>query len=434
MRPASLFNMVVGSVMFAIVGPAGAQAPDPPSSGTNRVQLTSGIVFNAFGDGSEHMRKMRERLEDPQQRAALREEHRGYIVDSHYDAAEVLELDAATYGKLIELLTDQQMAQLDEFHLRGFSQRPPPDATSHMRFHADRQNREIDALRELLGQQKLERYQAYRSTLSERWQVREFDTYLSPGDKLGPKQKEQLIELFRARLQRLRQGHFPLGWARSGLSAPMHTPTSEVPSREELQRRSQLMTIESNEASWRSMPESDRQFREQAAAFLTATQLATLEQMHAEKLQQLQRSIEQMRMQAGLNPTIPPAIEGDEPAPPAKVTRHVRVRIKIAVNQANPATFTEVVSSGTPFTFEVDDGLLVQATPIVYDNETYDLQVEYFEQGATGKRSIGHMGGMGTLHRTPPGAEVLAMMGGSSTVLTGNKAYAIELNTSVEGT
>ena len=430
MRSASLFNVVAGSVVFAIVGPAGAQAPDPPSSGTNRVQLTSSGVFNAFGDGSEHMRKMRERLQDPQQRAALREEHRGYIVDSHYDAAEVLGLDAATYGKLIDLLTDQQMAQLEEFHLRGFSQMPPPDVANHLQSHADRENRQIDALRELLGQEKLERYQAYRLTTGERRQVREFETHLAPGDKLNPKQKEQLIELFRAHQQRILQGHHSMRWARLG---PSGVPGA-MPSREELERRSQLMTIESNEASWRGMPESNRRLREQAAAFLTATQLATLEQMHAEKLQQMQRSIEQMRMQAGLNPAIPPEIEGDQPSPPAKVARDVRVRIKIAVNQANAATFTQIVSSGTPFTFEVDDGLLVQATPNVYDNETYDLQVEYFEQGATGKRSIGNMGSVGTLNRASPSGQALALMGGSSTIVTGSKAYAIELSTSVEGT
>lgn len=413
----------------AMAGTSSAQAPDPPSSGANTVQFATGRLFSAFGDGSEHMRKMRERLRDPQQRAALREEHRGHIVVSNYDVAEVLELDAATHDKLIDLLTDQQMAQLEEFHLRGFSQGPSPDMTNHLQSHAERQNREIDALRELLGQEKLERFQVYRSTLGQRWQLREFEAYLAPTDKLNSKQKEQLIELFRAHFQRSLEDHHGMRRGRrSGLEVMMR----DMPSQEELQRRSQLMTIEANEHSWRRMPESDRRLREQAAAFLTASQLASLEQLHADKLQQLQRSIEQMRVQAGLNPTIPPA-EGDEPTP-AKVTRDVRLRIKIAVNHANPVTFAEVVSSGTPFTFEVDGGLLVQATPIVYDNDTYDLRVEYFEQGATGKRSIGNMGGMGTLNRVQPGNEALALMGGSSTVITGNKAYAIELSTSVEGT
>jgi hypothetical protein len=423
-------SKVLSSVILAsaIAGSSSAQAPDPPSSGTNRVQLGTGVIFNTFGDGSEHMRKMRERLQDPQQRAALREENRGHIVVSHYDVAEVLGLDAATHDKLIDLLTDQQMAQLEEFHLRGFSE-TPPDVTNHLQLHADRQNREIDALRELLGQEKLERFQVYRSTLGQRWQLREFEAYLAPTDKLNSKQKEQLIELFRAHFQRSLQDHHGMRRGRSGLDVMMR----DMPSREELQRRSQLMTIEANEASWRRMPESDRRLREQAAAFLTASQLASLEQLHADKLQQLQRSIEQMRVQAGLNPTIPPAIEGDEPTP-AKVTRDVRLRIKIAVNHAKPVTFTEVVSSGTPYTFEIDEGLLVQATPIVYDNETYDLRVEYFEQGATGKRSIGNMGGMGTLNRVQPGNEALALMGGSSTVISGSKAYAIELSTSVEGT
>lgn len=425
-------SKLLSSVILAtsIVGSSSATAADPPSSGGNRVQLTNGVVFNVFGDGSEHMRKMRERLQDPQQRAALREEHRGYILDSHYDVAEVLELNAETRDKLIELLTDQQMAQLEEFHLRGFSQRPSPDMKGHMQSHAERRIRDMDALRELLGEEKMERYQAYALTFGERRQVREFETYLAPGDQLNPTQKEQLLELFRAQFVRTRD-RLSMRGLRFGLEGVPSAAPGGTPSQEELQRRSQLMTIETNQASWRSMPETDRQFREQAAPFLTATQLASLEKMHAEKLQQLQRNIEQMRVHAGLNPTIPPASEAEEPTP-AKVTRDVRVRIKIAVNHAKPATFTEVVTSGTPFTFEVDEGLLVQATPIVYDNATYDLRVEYFEQGRTGRRLIGNMGSMGSLSQASPGIE--APMGGSSTVLAGNKAYAIDLSTSVEGT
>src|SRR5687767_9847517 len=150
-------SKVLSSAILAValVGPSSAQAPDPPSTRTNRLQFSSSAVLNPFGDGSERIRKMRERLQDPQQRAALREEHRGYIVDANYDVAEELDLNAATCDKLIELLTDQQMAQLEEFHLRGFSQPPSPDMSNHLQSHADRQNREIDALRELLGQEKL---------------------------------------------------------------------------------------------------------------------------------------------------------------------------------------------------------------------------------------------------------------------------------------
>jgi hypothetical protein len=432
MSRASLFRVVASSLGFAIVSSAGAQTLAPAGenrlqpAGVNRVQLSTSGAFNVFGDGSEHMRKMRERLQDPQQRAALREEQRGYIVESNYDLAEVLELDATTYDKLIELQTDQQMSRLEEFHLRGFSRTLTPDIGSNLQSHAERQNQEIASLRELLGQEKLERYQTFQRTHGERRMVREFDDYLQTSDKLNRTQKERLIELFRAHFDStIRNHHSMTRSRRSKLGVVMR----DLPSQEEMQRQSQLMTIETNEDIWRRTPAADRQLRDQAAAFLTAPQLAALEQMHADKLQRLQQSIEQMRVQAGLSPTIPAEAEAAEPTP-AKVARDVRVRIKIAVNRGKPASFTQVVSSGTTMTFEVDEGLLVQATPIVYDNDTYQLQFEYFEQGATGKRLIGNMGSMGTLERVPQVAD--APMGGSGSIVSGSKAYSVELNSSVE--
>ena len=429
MKSVSISRLVSSGLLLAtaIAGSSNAQSPTPPPSGENKVQLTTGIVFGTFGEGSERIRQMRERLQDPEQRAALRAEHRGYIVDSNYDVAEVLDLDASTYEKLIELLTDQLMAQIEEFHLRDFSRSPSPDVESRLQPHLERRNREIELLRDFLGQQKLERFQAFQNTLGERRQLRELDGYLKAADKLNPTQKEQLVELFRDHYERLIQDSH--AGARAA-SAPSAIPP-EMPSQEELQRRSQLMTIESNENNWRRAPESNRKLREQAAAFLTASQLSALEQLQADKLKDQQQWIQQMRVQAGLSPDIPAAAEAAEPAP-AMVARDVRIRMKVAVNRGNPATFTQIVSSGTAVTFEVDEGLLVQATPTLFANDTYALRVEYLEQGTTGNRVIGNASTMGTLDRTP--SDGWASMGGSISIVSGSKAYAIELSSSVEAT
>jgi hypothetical protein len=407
-----------------IAGSSGAQSP-PPSSGANEVQFTQGVIFNTIGDGSEHIRKMRERLQDPQQRAAVRVEHRGYIVDANYDVADVLELDASTYEKFMDLLVDQQMAQLDAVHLRDSPPTSESDIANHLQSHVERQNQEIEALRALLGQEKLARYQQFQLTLGERREVRELDEYLKPSDKLSRTQKERLIELFHESQQRrILQDHHSAARLLPSLGALR----GDAPSPEELQRRSQLLTIEANENVWRRTPEANRQLQQQAAAFLTAAQLSQFEQLHADKLQQLQQSIEHMRAQAGLSPNIPAAVEAPKPTV-QEVTRAVRVRIKIAVNKAKPSTFTEVVNSGTPFTFEMDEGLLVEATPTVFDNDTYALHVEYFEQAQTGKRLIGNIRNVGTLSRPEPGDDWI--MGGGSSVVVGSKAYAVELSARV---
>lgn len=394
------------------------------------MQLTTSVIFETVGEGSEYTRKMRARLQDPQQRAELREEQREFFVDWNYDVAQALELDAATYEKLIELVIDQQMQLLYQLHFHPLSSSEPQDLGSHRQSQVERMNRDIDALRKVLGQEKLERYQAYQATLGERRQVRELEEYLQPADRLNPRQKEQLIELFKSHYLRFIQDYHVTTGLSSSLNALREMPSA---SQEELQRHSQLMNIQSNEDSWRRAPELDRLLREQAAAFLTASQLSAFERLHADKLRMHQQSIEQMRVQAGLSPNIPAQAEGQAAEPtPARVVRGVRVRLNIAVNRGKPFTITQIVSSGTPLTFEVDEGLLVEATPTVFSNDTYELQLEYFEHGTTGKRSIGNMGTAGWLQRTPPADE--ALMGGSSTVITGSKAYGIELRTSVEAT
>ena len=100
------------------------------------------------------------------------------------------------------------------------------------------------------------------------------------------------------------------------------------------------------------------------------------------------------------------------------------------MNRGKPANITHILGSGQSFTFEVDEGLVVQATPTVFSNDTYELRIEYFEQGKTGRRMIGNMGSMGTISKAPPVGEV--PMGGSSSIVSGSKAYAIELSSPVE--
>jgi hypothetical protein len=381
-------------------------------------------MLKTVGEASEHIRKMRERLQDPQQRAAVRVEHRGYIVDANYDVTDVLELDAPTYEKFIDLLLDHQMVQLDAVHLRDSTPPSESDIGNDRQSFAERQNRQMEALHALLGQEKLARYEQFQLTLGERRDVRELDEYLKPPDKLSRTQKERLIELLYASQQRrsLQDHH-----SSAGLLGSLGALRGDAPSPEELQHRSQLLTIEANENVWRRMPEAHTQLRQQAASFLTATQLSQFEQLHADKLQQLQQSIEHMRTQAGLSRNIPTAVEAPKPIV-EEVTAAVRVRIKIAVNNAKPSTFTEVVNGGTPFTLQMDEGLLAEITPRVFDNGTYALHIKYFEQAQTGKRLISIMRSIGTVSRSEPDDWI---MDSGSPIIVGSKDYAVELSARV---
>jgi hypothetical protein len=405
-------------------------------SDSNSIEFVAsdGAFRGTFGSGSQAMADMLARYEDPQQRAKMREEQRQSTVDSHYGAADTLQLDAAAFDKLIDLLTDQQMERSERFFREFATRVPPGDPKNRMHTEAERVTKEIEALREVLGQEKLERYQALQSSLGQRRQIRELDQRLGDSDKLNGTQRERLVELLHEQLMASIERNQPLTFHRSRSHSPFSNPLHGMPSQEELQRSSLLQTIASNEEIWREMPESNRQLRERAAEFLTERQLAMLAQMHAETLAGQQRTIEQMRMQAGLIATIPEQPQVVE-VPPAAVNRDVKLSIKVAVNSESPRYLTTVVSSGQSLSLNISENLSLEATLVVFDNEIYNLRVEYFETGLTGKRSIGNSGQMNMLKPASAEMRAIHMSGaGSDTVLTGSKGYAVEMSALVEST
>ncbi len=453
MKTVSSSAIALGLVMFT--GAAHAQATQPqaptfPSSAVppapakieantmHSVQFeasaSTGNTLQVFGPGSQAMRQMRERLKDPQQRAALRTEWRGQIAASHPDIGPALDIDAATEEKLIELLTDDQMDRLDEFHLRSEDDGTPAQTQSEetqIRALADRETRRVEALRELLGQERLERYQTFQTTSRERTQVAMLDARLGPAHKLRADQKERLIAVYQEHNIRELDQHRLTTFSRS----PFGTAFRQLPSAEELQRISQLQTIAGNEEIWRRMPQSDRLLRQRAAEFLTQPQLTTLAQMNAADANSLQRWIKKARAQAGLSPNIPERSEappeGLQP-PRTPLAEEVKLSIKLAVNGSEPAVFTHVGRNGEPATFAIADGLFVEARPTAYDDEMFDLQMTYYEEGSTGKRVIGRMGQMGPIARAPVDSSSLDRRRNGSTVVTGSKGYAVEVSVQVE--
>src|SRR5262245_18293093 len=130
------------------------------------------------------MKEMRARLADPEQRKAMRAEQRDGLVRTYPDIEEQLKIDSPTRDALFELLADQHMESLDAM----FDQHRRP-AMPSMQGMVGTENKKLDQLRALLGEDGLERYQEYTVTAYERQQVREVDALLGPGDKLSPEQK-----------------------------------------------------------------------------------------------------------------------------------------------------------------------------------------------------------------------------------------------------
>lgn len=391
------------------------------------VELRSDNAFQAFGNGSERLRRMRERLDDPQQRMSIRAEQRARMLSSHRDIGEVLRLDATTEEKLIELATDLEMDRFDRFYPRTPAQ-SQDQLWSDLLVQAEQETQHIEKIRQLLGPEKLDRYQAYAATVHERAQVARFQERLDTPHKLNVEQRERLAMLYREHLHReFAKNQSPFS-PRSRLGEEMR----DMPSREELERHSRLQMIASNQASWRRSAQSNEQLRQQASAFLTAPQLAVFAQMQREHADEVRRWTENARVQAGLSPEIPARPEPAEQGVRTPVVKQVKLSIKVTVNRNEPIYFTHVGNNGEPVTFAAADGLLVQATPTLYDDDFFDVGVAYYEQASTGRRLIGHGSQGGAFVRSASDRPTLAHAEGSGTVITGRKGYAVHLRALIE--
>jgi hypothetical protein len=372
------------------------------------------ILATPFGDPSQSMQQMRARLADPEQREVVRAEHRANLQQLYSDIAEELSLDSATHEALIDLLTDQQMEMLDLIH----DQRRR-EAWMSTQAQVDDQNRKLDDLRAVLGEEGLERYQQYVGTQSERRQVRDVDARLDAADKLSPEQKDRLIVLFREKNRKDLPPPLPSSRMSSFLESrgPGWTAFQE-----DLQRSSQLATIEANEEILQLKEASDRWMADRAAEFLTPTQAAALAKANEAQMETHRQWIEQARAQAGLDRAIP---ERDKESAPLRkpVSGQVTLELTLRVNGGDPVRVTHTGRNSEPLKIEASDELFVEANWTLFDDDWVDVQLTFFEDGPTGRRRL-ESSGLGSMARIsdPP-----ALRGTSSTIVTGRKAYSVEM-------
>jgi hypothetical protein len=387
MKRASFFKVVLGGVMFAIVGSASAQWP--PS----------------------------------------REELRAQIVKSHYGVPEAVPFDPGTYENLIELLTDQQVQDSEASLLHSGKTIDFEDVTDSLARRAERMNRDFDTVRDLLGPEKFERYRTLRYTLPHRPQVRELDERLGAAHKLSASQREQLLEVlldYQTReLERERE---------VAVRASSGEETGQLPSEDELQRRWLLRMLARNQEMWRRSTQAGRRLHENAAKVLTPPQLSMLQLQRTEALKQLQDSIERMRSQLGLSSTIPDQPQAAE-AGLAAVAGELKLTIRLAVNRDPPKYFTELMRSGQPKSFQIGENLFMDATATLLEHDRFELRIMYYEVDVSSKRWIAGRRTSGAIVRVPPEAPSRQLGGGNGTVVTtSNQAYAVQLSSLVEPT
>lgn len=316
----------------------------------------------------------------------------------------VLRLDPGTQQKLIELLTDQQMERFDQMHKRTSL------GGADLYKIADETTRQMNQLHDLLGDEKLERLQAFEMSQTARYWIAQFSSRLAPEDRLKPDQEDQLIAL--------KQEQFEMPFVTNASRRKLGIAAGQRTSRQSVQRDSARM----NENSWRKRQVENPELEQKAAAFLTSTQLAELSRCHLEEQERLQRFVESARAQAGMDPKIPEQPEVVEETP-TLIEAQLQVEVKLTVNR-QPTTVTRTVRTGESFTFEAAQGLIVEVTPTMYEYDSIEVHTKYYERGLSGPRRLSDNGTSSVHSQQPDGS----FGGGSSmgSVITGRRGYAVE--------
>ena len=381
-------------------------------------------LFFRTGDAAQHaMQEIRERLKDPERRAVLRTEHKSMLERLHPDMEQELGIDSATKDKVLELLADEQLMRLESsFWMEQ-------DHAAAIQKQADAETQSLASLRALLGQDGLEKLQLYLSTTWEREQVKRFDALLLATEKLQPEQKSKLAQLFSERNHHAREHG-----VRSHMSRPPSFGSMDrLPSPEETQRHSQLLTIEGNETALRRAKEENPILEKRAAEFLSPAQVAALARMNEEEATRLQAWIEQARLQAGLSPQIPERAQQSlvpRPTPRKPFAGETLFEFNVTVNRSAPVTMTHTGPNATPIMFEAGDGLWIEVTPTLFEDHWLDVHLDFYEQVGSENRRLDNGSSFGTLTRLPDGT---SNRGGMSTnVVTGSKGYAVKTQVNVQ--
>ncbi len=381
-------------------------------------------MFFRTGDAAQQaMQETRDKLADPAGRAALRAEHRRMLEEQHPDMEYELGIDAVTKSKVLELLVDEHLTRLESVYAM---QR---DHETALQKEADAETQKLASLRGLLGQDGLERFQFYLSTTWERQQVKGFDGFLLATEKLLPEQKKKLVQLFAEKNTRAREQD-----RESHMSALPLGTLERLASPEELQRQSQLLTIEANEAALRRAQEENPLLEQRAAEFLSSAQLAALERMNEEEVTRLREWIEQARLQAGLSPQVAERPEQSlvpRAAPRKPVAGEATFEFTVTVNRSAPIVHTHTGLNATPILFEAAEGLWVEATPTLYEDDWLDVHLTFYEQVGSEKRRIEKTSSFGSLTRLPDGT--FSRGGMSTDMVTGSKGYAVKTLVQVMG-
>ena len=276
-----------------------AAAPKPATSvkvGTGTAQAVVGVGGNVVGGPTTMFRgfrtDMNQLMKDPEYREAMRSQQRMSMNSRYPDLGEALRLPPEEVDKLLDLLTDQEIANMSR--PSPFADGQPVDSNSmrQWREKIQQEQREQDAaLANVLGANGLQEWKNYQQTLGARMEVKQLRTIMDgSSDPLRPDQVQSLVDAIAAEQRRpmeaLRSAPGSGGNATSGPATGGWGPIT---------RENQTAMMEQ---SLRMTEERNQRIQDAVAPYLSSRQLEQFTRHQKQQLDMQRASLRMMKAAA----------------------------------------------------------------------------------------------------------------------------------------
>jgi len=109
------------------------------------------------------------------------------------------------------------------------------------------------------------------------------------------------------------------------------------------------------------------------------------------------------------------------------VQETLSLEFTVRVNDHAAITSRHDTENGVPLMIEGSDGLWIEATPTLYDDGWFVVDLDYFEAEPDGTKRLIQRGGRFSTPTLLPDGTRSDGFGGSETVVVGSKGYAVQL-------
>jgi hypothetical protein len=376
----------------ALSSAASAQDSTTPGAASSEPSFTTSTSSLAI--------QGRESLKDPEQRKVMRANSRKSMEQEYALLDQVLTLDTATRSKLFDVLADLRMESADrsanEPSMRTGPSYPSWEAlqaaiererfgANQLQRSASQSTRDLQRMRDVLGEPRFLQFLDYVTTALERHQVAYFDQQLPADSKLDPAQRERLILLLN---ERRLQENYARGLAITRMNGETARRGYKNPT---TGRDREIEELRSSERHVQRAEADSKQLLTQLAGVLTPPQLAIYAANEAQRMAQELQMVKRMRKRAGVD-TETPAVLPPNPdavvAPRTPLAARVQLDVTIKVNESAITRRSLLGDNGGTVTFEVAP-LTIEAVPILFDDGWRELTLRFYESdGKGGRRHI----------------------------------------------